>query len=183
METETKEFWSLYDQYIQSGDIALRHQLSKLLKVLENKDRRTQILRPGKNWNHILAWQVLRNQQFIFSDSQIVNLTAGEVIAWSPHWDRDIFLTRVPIQETISGRYLKPGFKMTNEDRGDKGDHDWNRTILMYGITDECGLYLPIFDVETLIRLCDRELSLIRPSIKNSIITNLHVDEKVVKEL
>ncbi len=183
MSEQTKEFWSLYDQYIQNGDKALRHQLSKFLMVLENKDRRTQILRPEKNWNNIIAWQVLRTQQFIFSDTQVLYLYEGEVIGWSPHWDRDIFLTRVPIYELVSGRYIKPGFKLTHEDKGDTPDHEWRQTILHYGLTNECGLYLPIFDADTLMKLCDREISLIRPTIKETILRNLAVSDSAVKDL
>lgn len=183
MKKHTEEFWSLYDHYVHTGDTTSRHHLSELLRIIEKPDRRTQILRPEKNWKEIIAWQVLRNQQFIFSDRVVNHLYEGEVIAWSPHWDRDIFLTRIPIEEKVSGRYIKPGYVLKHEDKKDNTDYEWEQTVLRYGLTDERGLYLPLFDVETLLKLCDRQISLIKPSIKESIVRNLSIHKSDIEKL
>ena len=150
-----KLFWCIYDKYIKTGDTSLRSQLSVLLSQIEEKDRKKQLLRPEKDWNKILAWQVLRHQSFIFSSRPLI-VSEGEIIVWLPHWDRDVFITRIPREEFVSGAFLKPGFKMDSDDRGDLSDYDWERKVLQYGLTDERGLYLPLYNYEVVIQLCNQ---------------------------
>ena len=159
-------FWLLYEEYIQTGERGLRPKLSELLKEVENKDRKTQLLRPEKGWDTILGWQVLRNQQFVFTNTNLFDLCEGEILAWTPHWDRDVFLTRLPHKEVIAGTIIKPGFKLDyHEDRKGENDHEWDQMVRRVGITDEQGLYLPIYDLVTLIKFCDLEIAKIRPFI------------------
>lgn len=155
MEEKLELFWKVYDNYITTGSMDLRGELSRLLSQVETKDKREQLFRPEKGWNNILAWQVLRDQEFIFGDYPVM-LSEGEIIIWFPHWDRDVFITRLPIEEKISGRYLKPGFHMDFEDREEESDDEWSQKIQQVGITDERGLYLPLYDSGTLIKFCDQ---------------------------
>lgn len=159
MEEKIKKFWIIYDKYIQTEEKNLMPKLSDLLAQIENKDRRTQLLRPEKGWNNILAWQVLRNQSFIFNPNPFF-LNQGEIIAWSPHWDRDVFLTRIPFTENVSGHILKPGFKLDFEDQEEKNisDYEWDQIVRTNGITDERGLYLPLYEFSTIIRLADNQI-------------------------
>ncbi len=155
MNEQILAFWQLYDQYVQTENKDIRPRLSSLLSEIEEKDRRKQLLRPEKGWNTILAWQVLRTQEFIFSDNVIFRLYTGDVLVWEPHWDRDILLTRFPMETNIiSGRILKPGFEMTHEDKGELSDYEWNQQIRSLGITNEKGLYLPVYESDTLKKFC-----------------------------
>ena len=183
MKKEIEDFWSLYDQYIVTGEPHVRPELSALLKQIENTDRKTQLLRPEKGWDKILAWQLLRTQEFIFSDTIPFVLYEGEILAWTPRWDRDVFLTRLPSLEFVSGRILKPGFKMTHEDRGDMSDWNWNQSIRAVGLTNERGLYLPLYDPTTLMKFCDQEIAKIRPRIIEYLKEEKDLDPDVLKKL
>lgn len=154
MEKKLKLFWEIYDKYIQTGDKSLRKELSDLLKQVEKHSRRDQLLRPEKGWNEILAWQILRYQPFIFSNHPVA-LFEGEIVIWLPHWDRDVFITRIPKEEFVSGSFLKPGFCLTHDDRNDKIDSEWDDIVLHNGITDERGLYLPLYSPDVVLKLCN----------------------------
>lgn len=154
MEEKLKLFWRIYDKYIHTGDSSLRFGLSASLKIVEKQSRRDQLLRPEKGWNEILAWQVLRNQRFIFTNHP-VTLSEGEIIIWHPHWDRDVFISRMPREEFVSGAFLKPGFLLTHDDQGDRSDHEWDQIVFHNGITDERGLYLPLYEPDVILTLCD----------------------------
>ena len=159
MEEKLKLFWEVYDKYIETGDISLRGQLSDLLRLVERQSRCDQLLRPEKVWNKILAWQILRHQEFVFSDNYSLTVSAGEIIIWLPHWDRDVFVTRIPKKELVSGAFLKPGFHLTYDDRGEKSDHKWHDIVLHNGITDERGLYLPLYDSDVILKLCNNYIA------------------------
>ena len=165
MEEEKKEmekkitlFWEMYDEYIQTGNASLRGALSYLLKQIEKPSRRDQLLRPEKSWDKILAWQVLRNQSFTFSSNSVF-VYEGEVIIWLPHWDRDVFITRIPKEEVVSGSFLKPGFCFTYEDQGGQDDSNWGEIILRNGITDERGLYLPLYEPNVVLDFCNNYIA------------------------
>jgi hypothetical protein len=142
-------FWHIYDQYVETGDIFLRSRLSELLTKFEEKSRSNQILRPVKGWNKILAWQALRNQEFIVLkpiQEYRFFLREGEIIIWDRHGDRDILITRVPNGNFISNTMLKfPGHVRLLEERV----HYESETIF----TDERGLYLPLYEPATILRL------------------------------
>jgi len=158
MEEKLELFWRIYDEYIKTGNPNSRGELSKLLSQVEKKSRREQLFRPEKNWNKILAWQVLRYQEFVFNNHPVA-ISAGEMIIWQSDWDRDVFITRLPIKEEVSGSFLKPGFHMDFEDRKEESDHEWSQKIQQGGITDERGLYLPLYDSKTIIKFCDQHLT------------------------
>jgi hypothetical protein len=170
MNEQTLAFWQLYDQYVQTNTKEMRGELASLLKEIEIPDRKKPLLRPEKGWNKVLAWQVLRNQQFIFSDSVPFCLYAGEMLIQDKPYDRDIFLTRFPIDETISGRLLKHGFEMTHDDRGSLDDSEWMQKVRACGITNEKGLYLPIFEMEVLQRFCKQKVE----EMEKGIFSTLH---------
>ncbi|MCX6756523.1 MAG: hypothetical protein NTX85_04250 [Candidatus Nomurabacteria bacterium] len=174
-----QDFWALYDQYLDTKDESLYPQLSKLLEQVEEKNKSKQLLRPEKGWDKILAWQVLRDQTFIFSDTFTFDLIAGEILAWTPHWDRDVFLTRNPYRETISGKILKPGFILTGEDKGEASDYEWDQTVRYHGITNEKGLYLPLYDSISVLKLCDQQIAKMKPRILNYLQTEkfINLDE------
>jgi hypothetical protein len=154
MKEKIKLFWGIYDKYISTGDTSLRSELSKLLGQIEKKSRQDQLLRPEKGWNEILAWQVLRNQSFVFSKFPLW-ISEGEIVIWLPHWNRDVFITRFPKEEVGSGSFLKPGFHLTHDDKGDRSDYEWDDIILRNGITDERGLYLPLYNSNIILKICD----------------------------
>ncbi|MBP6912727.1 MAG: hypothetical protein KBB86_02215 [Candidatus Pacebacteria bacterium] len=164
--TALEKFWSLYDYYVKNdGDPKLMGDLSRLLAEVENKGREKQLFRPEKKWNSILAWQVLRSQEFYFKGDNRFDLLAGEIIAWSPNWDRDVFLTRHGKPEVVSGGVLRPGYSLTHEDRGDKNDVEWDEFTRNKTFADERGLYLPIYEAKTLMMLCDKALVRMRADI------------------
>lgn len=148
-----KEFWRIYHAYITLQNdavpqIELRPKLSSLLAEIENADRRTQILHPTKGHN-ILAWQVLRDQSFYLNDHHYLDLHQGELLGWMQQYDRDVFLTRIPYRENVSGYILNPG-----SFRSDALGDPYN---------DERGLYLPIFNDRVLGLIAKREAEKIRP--------------------
>ncbi|MDA3803075.1 MAG: hypothetical protein PF488_04280 [Patescibacteria group bacterium] len=111
-------------------------------------------MRPEKGWNKILAWQILRNQSFTFKNHPLW-VHEGEIVIWFPHWDRDVFITRFPKEEFVSGSLLKPGFHLSADDRGERNNNEWDEVVMLYGITDERGLYLPLYDSDIILKLCD----------------------------
>jgi hypothetical protein len=158
MEEKLKRFWQIYDKYIQTNDKSLRNDLSSLLKELEKPSRRDQLFRPEKAWNKILGWQILRNQPFIFTNHPLM-LFEGEIIIWLPHWDRDVLITRIPKIEFVSGAFLKPGFYLSHDDQGDRDEHQWEEIVLCNGITDERGLYLPLYNFDDILNLCNNYIA------------------------
>ena len=143
-----KKFWVIYDEYIQTGDKNLRKELSSLLSQVEEKGREKQLFRPEKEWNKILAWQVLRTQEFIYpKNNRPSHLYEGEILAWTPGWDRDVYLTRIPYQEVVSGYFLNPGYYLEC-DQKNMSDDDWENFAKSRIFTDERGLYLPIYEFE-----------------------------------
>lgn len=175
MQEKVKEFWKLYDQYILSMDPTMRPDLSGLLMQIEQKSKREQLLRPEKDWNHIAGWQVLRNEKFFFADNVKFQMLEGEIVVWCPHWDRDVFVTRNPTEEHMSGRLLKPGYKMDSNDRGDRSDIEWKEICTHHGLVDERGLYLPLYDLPTIMKFCDQEITKIRPRVKKALKEHLPV--------
>lgn len=138
MKEETKLFWKAYDLYIGTGDVSLRNQLSGLLRQVENKDKRKQILRPEKGWGRILAWQVLGDRSFNLGGCPVF-VYSGEVIIWQQHRDRDVILNRIPMEQTDSGILLNPG-------------------CYVDGKRDERGLYLPLYSKDVVIRMSTQYL-------------------------
>ena len=165
MEEKLKKFWELYDEYVLDGNPKLRKKLSGHLAEVEQPGRQKQLFRPEKNWNQILAWQILRNQDFIFSDKDTFELYEGEILAWTPEWDRDYFITRLPFKAVVSRELIKPGFVLTHDDKGDLDEYDWKDKIRHCGLTDERGLYLPIYEKETLLMFCKQEMNHLKENI------------------
>jgi hypothetical protein len=154
MKEKTRLFWEIYDKYISTEDSSLRGKLSELLAQIENVSKKNQILRPEKGWNEILAWQALRDERFIFT-KEPKWVYEGEIIISLPHWDRDVFITRSPREEFVSGHFLKPGYHLSSEDKGDRSDYEWDYFIITNGIVDERGLYLPLYDSDVVLKFCD----------------------------
>lgn len=172
-----EKFWSLYDYYVKNdGDPKLMGDLSRLLAEVENKGREKQLFRPENGWNSILAWQTLRSQDFYFKGDIQFSLLAGEIIAWSKPWDRDVLLTTYGQKQFVSGTILRPGYSLTHEDRGDKNDTEWDEFTRDKTFTDERGLYLPIYEANTLMMLCDKALARMRADI----VTYLRVEKSIL---
>lgn len=149
MKEELVKFWDVYDKYTQTGDKTLRNELSQLLAQVEEKGREKQLFRPEKGWTRILAWQVLRTQVFLYQrTNNAVYLNEGEILAWTPCWDRDVYLTRIPYCEVVSGYFLNPGYYLEC-DQGEMTDLEWDEFAENHIFTDERGLYLPLYEVET----------------------------------
>ncbi|MGE5426036.1 MAG: hypothetical protein ACM3PZ_03105 [Bacillota bacterium] len=142
---EIEEFWKLYDLYVETGNYQFLSDLSKGLAELEQKDRQNQLTRPDKSWNKILAWQVTRNQVFHHPNNHTFQLREHEIIMWHRHWDRDMYISRIPSLELVSGAYLNPGNKMDLEDKDDYSVNEWDNIIKYRTFTDERGLYLPLY--------------------------------------
>lgn len=166
-EKAASEFWALYDEYLsdngrasQTEKQASMERLSVLLAMIESKDRANQLCRPEKSWDKIVGWQILRDQDFYFSGRTPLTLQAGEMIVWEQRKDNDvdILVTRIPRREIPYGRILKPGFNMNYRDRGDRSDWEWSQLVAEVGVTDERGLYLPIFERSLFARLCEERL-------------------------
>jgi hypothetical protein len=150
-----QEFWKIYSQYLlsqkqPSPKFNLRPTLSSLLAQIEEHDRRTQVTHRVKG-NTILAWQVLRDQEFYVNGELAITLYQGELLGWEQQWDRDVFLTRIPYRETVSGFILNPGRTCSGEDN--------------YIFNDERGLYLPIFDAKVLFTIINNETSKVKPRV------------------
>ena len=162
-----KEFWELYDRYIAEENKgvqnAMRSKLSALLAQIEKPSRKEQLTRPEKGWQRPIAWEVLRSQEFFYGRSKTTfQLFTGEMLTWIPHWDRDVFLTRIPRDEIVSNlSILHPGYNVELTDKPeDMSDWDWDQCVKNTNIfADERGLYLPLYEVETVKRFCIRELN------------------------
>lgn len=151
MENQTlvAQFWETYRVYVASYNepsqkTALRPTLSSLLAQIE-KPARKNIVHDKYPEHNILAWQVLRDQAFFDGKSgrSVLELCAGELLGWDIGYDRDIFLTRVPYREVVSGYTLNPGSKCLDE----------NKDIY----NDERGLYLPIYDPGVVMKIYNQE--------------------------
>jgi hypothetical protein len=167
-EKKLEQFWSLYDQYVASIKACseleikadIRQRLSVLLAQVERKDRYNPLCRPEKGWMKPVAWQVLREQQFLFmfGKSPLI-LSEGEVIVWDQENDRDVLVGRIPRVDFIAGRVLKPGFHMDYSDRGDRSEEEWRKCVFENGLTDERGLYLPVYDRSLIVQFCEDWMS------------------------
>jgi hypothetical protein len=142
MEDNIKLFWEVYDNYLVTGDRYQRYRLSPILAKIENEGRENQLFRSKKGWDKIIAWQVLRNQMLQFKENQF-SLLEGEIIVWQKHWDRDVFISRIPRDQLVSGWILNPGSEY------------------------EKGLYLPIYQVSHLIKLFNDYLEYKRAELPN----------------
>ncbi|PKM88749.1 hypothetical protein CVU83_01165 [Candidatus Falkowbacteria bacterium HGW-Falkowbacteria-2] len=143
----TKEdFWRLYDKYVDSGNYQYLPELSEGLAELETPNRVNQLKHSLRGWKKILAWQVTRNQTFIHANDHRFYLEAHEIIMWHQHWDRDMYISRIPSLELVSGAYLNPSNKLSLEDEDNYSEKEWNEIIIHRTFTDERGLYLPLFE-------------------------------------
>ncbi len=161
--TTTEEFWLTYDRYITDGEASLRPILSRLLRQIETSDRREQLFRPEFGWTKIIAWQVLRKQEFWWfpspSSAHSFDLYEGEILVWHPQWDRDKFITRFPYKEFVSGQILRPGYKLGSfdEEKENMTKEAYDKYCKISGYTDETGLYLPIYELKTLRKFIDQQ--------------------------
>jgi hypothetical protein len=159
LEESKQLFWEIYDEYLKTKDVELHAELSSYLEKIEVPDRIDQLFRPEKGWDKIIGWQVLRNQEFVWSQKLRGFVFEGEIIVHNSSFNLDYFLTRMPIKQVSSGHYLKPGHYLSFRDQGNLTDVEWSQAILFQGITDERGLYLPIYQLETLVELIDFEFT------------------------
>lgn len=157
---KTKEFWELYNGYIANGDRTSWSKLSELLALIEEKSRGNQLLDPNNGRTKIIAWQVLRNQDFLFPrGDQPFRLYAGELL-YESHWDRDVFLTRIPKIECVSGDILHPGYYcgLEQKEKQNMSDDDWKEFCNKNMFADERGLYLPLYEKPIVKSLCMQEI-------------------------
>lgn len=165
MKEKLAKFWTTYDVYIESGNKNLRKDLSLILSEIETKDKSNQLVRPEKEWERILAWQVLRNQHFIYPRvNHPIYLYEGEILAWTPCWDRDVYLTRIPYNEEVSGYIIRPGYYLEC-DQKEMSDSEWNIFVDSHVFSDERGLYLPLYEVETIKKLAFEQIDLAKEKI------------------
>jgi hypothetical protein len=139
-----KNFWEVYNEYIETLNQDLMPRLAELLSQIENKSK--EQLDTAES---VIAWQVLRNQEFLFCRGDNVvrfQLVQGELIIWFPDWDRDLFVSRFPHYELISGQILHPGYHCSVPEVSYEGT-----ASKIY--TDERGLYLPIYKKEIFLKL------------------------------
>ncbi|HSE56746.1 MAG TPA: hypothetical protein VLB02_01530 [Candidatus Paceibacterota bacterium] len=103
-DTITK-FWQVYDEYTALHDSSLKFLL---LSFLADQDEQVgNLTRPEKGWNHILAWEVLKQHTFFLSRENIqFEVFEGEIIVVQRDWDRNVFCTRIPHQEFVRGSIL-----------------------------------------------------------------------------
>lgn len=132
-------FWVVYDEYLFTQDRLLRPRLSNLLEKIEIRSRVGQLLRPERGWNTILAWQLLSNQDFIFNTER-TPLDEGEILLWSPFWNRDVLLTKHSFENNYNDFTL-----------------GWNQIVFQNYIADEKGLYLPLFDYGDVMKLVNQQ--------------------------
>lgn len=149
MKNKVEKFWNIYRSYKNSylekrPETILRPRLSSLLAEIETPDRRKQVAHPHDEKTPILGWQVLRNQLFYNDQGHSFQLYEGELLGWDGLYDRDIFLSRIPYAETISGYILNPG--ITKKDP--------NQDVY----NDQRGLYLPIYDPLLLVSIYKKEM-------------------------
>lgn len=103
--TIENNFWLAYDEYIATSNKNLKQALLEYLA--EHQDIKL-LTRPELNWNHILAWEVLRPHTFYFPRAVIpFQVFEGELIVVEEGWDRDVLFTREPRQELISGPLMR----------------------------------------------------------------------------
>jgi hypothetical protein len=62
------------------------------------------------------------------------------------------FLSRPSSQFEMPGAILKPGYHLSNKDRGEISAHKWSHMIALNGLTDERGLYLPLYKYEDVLK-------------------------------
>ena len=156
------KFWAIYDEYIVTFNKELLPELSRLLSLIESNDRDTQLLRPEKGWTRILAWQVSRDQEFIFGTKKYT-LSEGEVLAISGVYT--IYLSRVEQRFEMPGAILKPGYKLSYKDRGEMSAHKWHHKISTEGIVNESGLYIPLYDEKDVITAAFMEAETIKERV------------------
>jgi len=168
-----EEFWNVYDEYIQTGNKELREELSTLLFQIEGKSRENQLFRPEKGWDRILAWQALRTERFIYPGiNQPVLIYEGEILAWTRCWDRDIYLTRIPYREDVSGHIIRPGHYLEC-DQKDMTEPEWYEFVNNHTFSDERGLYLPLYEYKTVKKLAFAQIDLAKAKVVS------YLDEKV----
>lgn len=156
-----EKFWRVYDEYVDTYNRKLFPELSNRLSLVEQQSRSNQILRLEKGWKRILAWQVLRDQAFIFSDNNQFNMEEGEILAWQREWDRDTFLTRSPILNFISneGSILSPGVDYSLHNRDNTKSDELKKIMKDTGLANQKGLYLPIFEERVLYDLINKSFA------------------------
>ncbi|MFA5420643.1 MAG: hypothetical protein WC280_01275 [Patescibacteria group bacterium] len=59
----------------------------------------------------------------------------------------------------MSGYLLKPGFHLSDDDRGDKSEDEWDAIVRYRGITDERGPYLPLYSSDVVLKLCNNYIT------------------------
>lgn len=164
MEDPTKEFWEIYDQYIETGEIELRSQLSSLLAKIEGRGKE-EVKRPEKEWNKPLGWQVIRQETLIFSATNFrFSLLLGEVILWEMGWDREAFISRIPRTELVAGTIVRPGYHYQGPTEGEPESYGNNK---LYG--DCRGVFLPIFSIDTLEMMAFDYIEINKMSLKVSL--------------
>lgn len=145
-EIGTLEFWRLYDEFCTTANfVELSEGKGKQTKLCL---RLQEILRTGhtqiarlpredKGWQYPKAWLVMRGEQIISQDGGYVfmYLEPGDVMTWEFQWDRDVFVTHVPIREWVSGQFLSQSWPGAGK-----------------------GLFLPLYEKETIMAAINAKL-------------------------
>ncbi len=138
-EIGSEDFWRLYDEFCCFGrftELGIKHpahnlclKLQEILKVGHMEV--VKLARPGKGWDNPKAWLVLRHEMVLNLDGSgpYMYLQAGDVMTRHFQWDRDTFVTQVPIQERVAGQFL--GQQWPNAEKG---------------------LFLPLYEKRTIFR-------------------------------
>ncbi len=136
-EIGSQAFWKLYDEFCCAERFAElssknpAHDLClKLQEILRAGHMEiVKLARPEKGWDNPKAWLVLRYEMVLHLDGSgpYMYLEAGDVMTRHFQWDRDTFVTQVPIQERVAGQFLP---------------QNWPNA--------ERGLFLPLYDKRTI---------------------------------
>ncbi len=151
MEEKITMFWETYEAYVSSYNdntpkIEMRPILSALLAEIETADRVGQLVHHKNPEYGILGWQVLKDKTFFNGKNcnPVLELYAGELLGWDAPYDRDVFLSRIPYKEVVSGYALNPGRTRLDDNK--------------YIYNDERGLYLPIYHPEIFMNIYNKEI-------------------------
>lgn len=132
------EFWEFYDRFCESNLVNLVEKpdhpeavrMHQIMYAAQRSGELKKLCRPDREWKTIHAWLVLKPAQIQRPNGEFgMVVRAGDVLVVQHQWDRDVFITQTPINETHVSGYFLSGF--------------WESMV---------GLFMPLFDRGTITR-------------------------------
>jgi hypothetical protein len=135
------EFWSFYDEFCGGKSISklnyqreypLAVKMHEITYAAHSSRAIHELKRPERGWEHHHAWLALRTLEIPRQDNGAPSglvIRAGDIIVVEHQWDRDVIITHTPIPRNIISGYLLSG-----------------------RYESMIGLFLPLFDRETIMR-------------------------------